>query len=192
MIPLSILILIGSSLSPAAKAAGPSVKPLGAYPLAPPGLTGSGDEAPKVLLWCDGAKLVGVFVPEPAREKAGAPAARRPAPTAFLLHDGRCEADGSRISFGFLLPMKSWVFESAARAPLEEHTAWLLDRFEGSLEAGHLRGTLVQVDVGHPGLAFRETKVDAEALADEQTAFTDPGEWLGRLGRLFSLATGAP
>jgi hypothetical protein len=58
---------------------------------------------------------LGVMVPgDFAAPVEVVPQQARPHRTAFLLRDGRCEADG-RVSFGFLVPMKAWVFESAAR-----------------------------------------------------------------------------
>jgi hypothetical protein len=192
MIPLLVLVLTGTGLGSAAQAAEPAVKPLGAYPFILPGLPASPNARPKVLLWCHGAKLVGVVVPGEGRPRPGPEAQPPPAPTALLLRDGRCAPDGSGVSFGFLLPVQAWVFESATRKPPAERTAWLLHRFEGSVQAGLLKGVLVQVDVNHPGYAFRESRLEVETLPEAQASFTDEGGWLGSVERAYSLAPSNP
>jgi hypothetical protein len=192
MIPLLVLVLIGSSLGSVAQAAEPSVTPRGAYPFLLPGLPATPDAQPKVLLWCQGVKLVGVVVPGEGRDKSGIATQNRPAPTACVLRDGRCKPDGSGVSFGFLLPLKAWVFESPARTPPEERTAWLLHRFEGSLQAGQLKGVLVQVDVNHPGYSFRESRIEADTLPEVQASFADENGWLGSVARSYSLAQSEP
>ena len=187
-----VLVLVGSGLGSAAQAAEPNVRPLGAYPFLLPGLTASPDAQPKLLLWCHGVKLVGVVVPPEGQGRSAAAAQHRPAPAAFLLRDGRCAPDGSRVSFGFLVPLQAWVFEALERALPEERTAWLLYRFEGSVTAGLLQGMLVQVDVGHPGYAFRESRIEAGALAESQASFADENGWLASVARTFSLAQSQP
>jgi hypothetical protein len=191
MMSLLMLVLIGSSLGSVVQAADPSVKPVGAYRFLLPGLAASPDAKPKVLLWCHGIKLVGLVVPDEGRDKGGIAPQNRPAPTAFLLRDGRCEPDGSSVSFGFLVPLKAWVFDSPGRTP-EERTAWLLHRFEGSVQAGQLKGVLVQVDVNHPGYSFQRHRIEVEVLPEGQASFTDENGWHGSVARTFSLAQSEP
>ena len=192
MVSLLVLVLTGTGLGSAAQAAELSVRPLGAYPFLLPGLPSTLDAKPKALLWCHGVKLVGVVVPGEGRDGSGIAAQNRPAPTALVLRDGRCEPDGGGVSFGFLLPLKAWVFESPARTPPEERTAWLLHRFAGSLQAGVLKGVLVQVDVNHPGYSFRESRIEVDALPEAQASFTDENGWLGSVARTYSLAQSEP
>jgi hypothetical protein len=191
-VSLLVLVLIGSGLGSLAQAAEPGVTPFGVYPLLLPGLPTSPDAKPKVLLWCHGVKLVGVVVADEGRDKSAVAAQDRRAPTAFLLRDGRCEPNGSGVSFGFLLPLKAWVFGSPARTPPEERTAWLLHRFEGSVEAGLLKGVLVQVDVNHPGYSFRESRTEVGSLPEAQASFADESGWLGSVARTYSLAQREP
>lgn len=187
-----MLVLIGSSLGSVAQAAAPSVKPFGAYPFSLPGSAAIPGAKPKVLLWCHGVKLVGVMVPAEARDRSGSATQNRPAPTAFLLRDGRCEPDGSSVSFGFLVPLQAWVFEAPARTPPAERTAWLLHRFQGSVTAGLLKGVLVQVDVNHPGYSFRESRIEVDTLPEGQASFNDEKGWLDSVARTFSLAQSEP
>jgi hypothetical protein len=191
MMPLLMLMLVGYCLGPVVQAAEPSVKPVGAYPFLLPGLAGSPDVRPKVLLWCHGVKLVGVVAPESGHEDGSVGPQNRPSRTAFLVRDGRCEPDGSSLSFGFLVPLKAWIFESAGRG-LEPRTTWLLNRFQGSVQGGQLKGVLVQVDVNHPGYSFHEHKIEAGALAESQASFADESGWHASMARAFSLAQSEP
>ena len=124
MIPLAAVVLMGVSLVPGDQAATPGVKALGVYPLSLPGLQAVPAGRPRVLLWCSGVKLLGVMVPDESSQKAGTVAESRSLPSAILLRDGRCEADGGGVSFGFLVPVKAWIFDTAVRTPPEEHTTW--------------------------------------------------------------------
>jgi hypothetical protein len=192
MIPLAVVVLMGASLVPADQAAPPGVKAVGTYPLLLPGLQAVPAGRPKVLLWCSGVKLLGVMVPGELRQKASTGAQSRSLPSAILLRDGRCEVDGSGVSFGFLVPMKAWIFDTAVRTPPEERTTWLLHRFQGTVSERLLKGVLVQADVSHPGFAFRETKVEAGALAEDQGSFADENGWLEDVARTFSLVPAEP
>ncbi len=190
---LLMLVLISGWLGSAMQTAVPNVKPAGTYPFLLPGLPGSSEAEPKVMLWCDGITLVGVLVPEeePQSEDTASQSGSVPAPTALLLRDGRCEPEGGRVSFGFLVPLKAWVYESPERA-LDERTAWLLHRFEGSVQAGRLKGVLAQVDVNHPGYAFREYEIEVESLQEEQASFRDKTAWRGSMERRFRIARSGP
>jgi hypothetical protein len=111
-------------------------------------------------------------------------------PGAVLLRDGRCEADGTTVSFGFLLSRKAWVYEASGREP-EERTLWLVHRFEGSLATDQLKGDLVQVDVNHPGFPFQKSKVDGASLGG-QSSFPDLASWRSSVSQSYCLATGEP
>ena len=190
--PVLVIALVAVAIGAVVQAAEPGVKPLGAYPFLLPGLTGSRDSQPRVLLWCHGVKLMGAVVPEKGRDDApGVTHQNRPALTALLLRDGRCEAGGGAVSFGFLVPLKAWVYESTRRG-LDERNTWLLYRFQGSVQDGQLAGVLLRVDVSHPGLSFHEHKVAAEALPESQTSFADENEWHASMARTFSLAQSEP
>jgi hypothetical protein len=187
---LLLVALVGcGSLSEGAEQA---VKPLGAFPFALPGSTPSPGGQPRAMLWCRGSSLVGVLVPDTNAIDCTAGGQKRSAPRAILVRDGRCDAEGGALSFGFLVPRKAWVFESTSRRTPQERTVWLLLRLEGSVKAGQLAGTLVQVDVSHPGLPFQRTKVEANALPDEQASFADETAWRGGIEQAFCLATGEP
>jgi len=192
MIPLAVLVFMGSSLVPADQAPTHGVKAVGIYPLFLPGLQAVPAGRPRVLLWCSGAKLLGVMVPDESRQTGGSGAQSRALPSGILLRDGRCEADGSGLSFGFLVPMKAWIFDNAVRTPPVERTTWLLHRFQGTLTDRLLKGALVQADVGHPGFAFRETKVEVGALPEDQASFPDENGWLEGVARTFSLVRAEP
>jgi hypothetical protein len=192
MIPLAVLVLMGTSLVPADQAATPGVRAIGVYPLMLPGLQAVPAGRPRVLLWCSGAKLLGVMVPDESRPKAGSGASSRPSTSAILLRDGRCEADGAGVSFGFLLPMKAWIFDTGARTAPVERTTWLLHRFQGSVSDRLLKGGLVQADVSHPGFAFREAKVEVGALDEDQAPYANENGWLEDVARAFSLVTAEP
>jgi hypothetical protein len=191
MIPLAAVVLMGASLVPADQAATPAVTALGVYPLSLPGLQALPAGRPRILLWCSGVKLLGVMVPDES-SRSGTVAESRSLPSAILLRDGRCEADGGGISFGFLVPVKAWIFDTAVRTPPEEHTTWLLHRFQGTVSDHQLRGALVQADVSHPGFAFREAKVEVGALVEEQASFPDENTWLKNVARTFTLARAEP
>jgi len=188
-----MLVLIGltgcfDSVSAAAES---SVKPAGVYPFSLPGEPANPEAKSKALLWCRGANLVGVVVPDEKSSDCGTPSQKRMAPRALLLRDGRCEADGSSVSFGFLESHKAWVFESSGRTP-EGRTLWLLHRFEGSLKGGQLKGSLVQVDVNHPGYSFQRKKVEVDALPGEQESFADESAWRASIAQTYCLAQGEP
>jgi len=191
MIPLAVLILMGASAVPPEQAAMPGVKAVGIYPLFLPGLHAVPAGRPRVLLWCSGVKLLGVMVPDEPRQKTGTGAQSRSLPSAILLRDGRCEADGS-VSFGFLVPVKAWIFDGAVRTPPEERTTWLLHRFQGTVSDRLLKGALVQADVSHPGFAFREAKVEVGTLVEDQASFADENGWLEDVARTFSLVHAEP
>ncbi len=192
MIHLAVLLLLGSGLVAAEDAAGPGVKALGVYPLLLPGLQAVPAGRPRVYLWCHGVKLLGVMVPDEPQQKAAASAQPRSLPSAVLLRDGRCETDGDALSFGFLVPMRAWIFDTAMRTAPEERTTWLLHRFQGTLSNRQLKGTLVQVDVSHPGFAFPEAKVEVEALGEDQASFADEKGWLENVARTVSVVRGEP
>ena len=192
MIPLAGLVLMGASLVPAGQAAAPGVRAVGVYPLLLPGLQAVPAGRPRVLLWCSGAKLLGIMVTDESRQKVGTGAQSRSLPSAILLRDGRCEADGSGVSFGFLVPMKAWIFDDAVRTPPVERTTWLLHRFQGTVSERLLKGALVQADVSHPGFAFRETKVEVGALTEDQPSFADENGWLDDVTRTFSIVRAEP
>jgi hypothetical protein len=143
------------------------------------------------LLWCQGSKLVGVVVPDEKLNDCGSGSQKRSAARALLVRDGRCEGDGTSVSFGFLVSRKAWVFLEAGRAP-EERTVWLLNRFEGSLKAGQLKGAMVQVDVNHPGFPFQRKSVEAEALQMEQASFSDEAAWRGSMSQTYCLSASEP
>ncbi len=69
---------------------------------------------------------------------------------------------------------------------------WLLNRFEGLLKAGQLKGALVQVDVNHPGYAFQRKVVEADALQGEQASFNDEASWRGSMSQTYCLSTSEP
>jgi hypothetical protein len=188
---LAVLVLLGSSLAAGEPAVGPGVKAMGVYPLVLPGLQAIPAGRPKVQLWCQGTRLLGVMVPDESSSKGATPAQGRVLPSAVLLRDGRCGSEGD-ASFGFLLPMRAWIFDGGARTAPEERTTWLLHRFQGLASERQLKGVLVQVDVNHPGFAFPEQKVEAESLGDEQASFPDEKSWLEAIGRTFSLVRGEP
>jgi hypothetical protein len=190
MTRLAVLVLTGASVLAADQAAQPGVKAIGVYPLFLPGLQAGPAGKPRVLLWCSGAKLLGVMVPGELGQKAAGQG--RSLPSGILLRDGRCEADGSGISFGFLVPMKSWIFDSTVRTGPQERTTWLLHRFQGTAGDRLLKGVLVQADVSHPGLAFRETRVEVGALAEDQASFADETGWHEDVVRTFSLMHAEP
>lgn len=192
MIRLALLVLVGASLVSADQAATPGVNAVGIYPLFLPGVQADPAERPRVLLWCSGLKLLGVMVPGESRQKASTAAQSRSLPSAILLRDGRCEADGSGISFGFLVPLKAWIFDTAVRTPPEERTTWLLHRFHGTVSDRLLKGVLVQADVNHPGFAFREANVEVGALAEDQASFADENGWREDVARTFSLVHAEP
>ena len=189
MVPLVVLVLMSANLVVADQGAPPGVKAVGIYPLSLPGLQAVPAGRAKVLLWCSGVKLLGVMVPEEWRQKAGTGTQSR---SAILLRDGRCEADGSSVSFGFLVPMRAWIFDTAARTPPEERTTWLLHRFQGTVSERQLKGALVQADVNHPGFAFRDAKVEVGALGEEQASFPDENGWLQDVARTFSVVHAEP
>jgi hypothetical protein len=190
------LLLVGmvSCLFSVSEAAEQSVKPLGVFPFVLPGLAASRDAQPKAFLWCQGATLLGVVVPETKNVDCNVAGQKRAAPRALLLRDGRCETGGTAVSFGLLVSRKAWVFDSAARTPTpQERTAWLLLRFEGSVKTGELTGAVVQVDVSHPGLPFQRTSVEAAALASEsQASFADETTWRNGIAQTSCLAAGEP
>jgi hypothetical protein len=190
------LLLVGmlSCLASVSGAAEQSLKPLGVFPFAIPGSAASRDAQPRAFLWCQGATLVGVVVPDTKSVDCTVAGQKRAAPRALLLRDGRCEALGTAVSFGLLMSRKAWVFESAGRKPTpRERTVWLLLRFEGSVNTGQLTGALVQVDVNHPGLPFQRTSVEAEALAGEpQASFSDETAWRSGIAQTLCLAEDEP
>jgi hypothetical protein len=190
------LLLVGmvGCLGSVSGAAEQSVKPLGVFPFALPGSAASRDAQPKAFLWCQGATLVGVVVPEAKSVDCTVSGHKRAAPRALLVRDGRCEAGGTAVSFGFLVSRKAWVFDSAERKPVpQERTAWLVLRFEGAVKSGQLTGALVHVDVNHPGLPFQKTSVEAEALASEsQASFADETTWRSGIEQTLCVATGEP
>jgi hypothetical protein len=192
MIHLAVLLLMGSSIVPAEQAVAPGVRAMGVFPLLLPGLQAVPAGRPKVRLWCQGSKLLGLMVPDESQQKAVAPAQGRSSVSALVLRDGRCESEGGGVSFGFLLPMKAWIFDTAVRVPPEERTTWLLHRFQGTVNDGQLKGVLVQVDVNHPGFAFREAKVEAEAMGEEQASYADEKGWLEDVARVFSVVRSEP
>ena len=192
MIHLAVLVLATSSFVPAEPAAGTGVKAIGVYPLLLPGLQALPAGRPKVSLWCHGVKLLGVMVPDEPQQKAVATTQARSLPSAVLLRNGRCETDGGGVSFGFLVPIKAWIFDTAVRTAPEERTTWLLHRFQGTAIDRQLKGVLVQVDVSHPGFAFPEAKVEVEALAEDQASFADEKGWLEDVARTLSIVRGEP
>jgi len=192
MIHLAVLLLMSSGFVPAEQATGPGVKAIGVYPLLLPGLQAIPAGRPKVYLWCHGVKLLGVMVPDETQQKAVTTAQGRSLPSAVLLRNGRCESGGGGVSFGFLVPMKAWIFDTAVRTAPEERTTWLLHRFQGTVSDRQLKGVLLQVDVSHPGFAFPETKVEAEALGEEQASFADEKGWLEDVARTLSIVRSEP
>jgi len=192
MIQMAVLLLVGSSLAPAEQPTVAGVRAMGVFPLQLPGLQAIPAGRPKVHLWCRGTKLLGVMVPDESQPRAVASAQGRSLPSAVLLRDGRCEAEGGGVSFGFLVPMRAWIFDTAVRTAPEERITWLLHRFQGAVSDHQLKGVLVQVDISHPGLAFREEKVEAEALTEEQTSFGDEKVWLEDVARTVSLVRTEP
>ena len=192
MIHLAVLVLMGSGFVAAEQAAEPGVKPIGVYPLLLPGLQSIPAGRPRVFLWCHGVKLLGVMVPDERQQKAVTTAQGRSLPSAILLRDGRCETDGGGVSFGFLVPMRTWLFDTAGRTAPEERTTWLLHRFQGTLSDRRLKGVLVQVDVNHPGFAFPEAKVEVDALGEDQASFADEKRWLEEVAQTLSVVRSEP
>jgi hypothetical protein len=134
---------------------------------------------------------MGVVVPDDKLNACGSGAQKRSAARALLVRDGRWEADGSLLSFGFLVSRKAWVFVETGRAP-EGRTVWLLNRFEGSLKGGQLKGAIVQVDVNHPGYPFQKKSVESENLQTEQASFSDEADWRAGMSRTYCLSAGEP
>jgi hypothetical protein len=180
-----------SGLTSLLTAAEPGISPVGVFPFLVPGLSAGPSAKPEALLWCQGSKLLGVVVPDDKLKDCGSGSQKRSAPRALLVRDGRCDAEGSAVSFGFLVSRKAWVFVEGGRSP-EERTVWLLNRFEGVLKARQLRGALVQVDVNHPGYAFQRKVVEAEALHEEQASFSDETAWRGTMLQTYCLSTSEP
>ena len=185
-----LLVGVVSSLGSLSEAADQAVKPLGVFPFALPGPAASRD-APKAHLGCLGAGLVGVLVPEAKAVDCSASGQKRTAPRALLLRDGRCEGEGSAVSFGLLVSRKAWVFDSSVPKP-QERTVWQLLHFEGSVKGGQLTGSLVQVDVNHPGMPFQKASVEAGASGEEQASFADEPTWRSGIQQSFCLATSEP
>jgi hypothetical protein len=192
MIHLAVLVLVGSNLVPAEQATGSGVKAVGVYPLLVPGLQAVPAGRPKLRLWCNGQRLLGVMAPEESQQKAVTASQERSLPSAVLLRDGRCDADSGSVSFGFLLPVRAWIFDTAARTAPEVRTTWLLHRFQGTVSDRRLKGVLVQVDVSHPGLPFLEAKVEAGALGEDQTSFADEKGWLEDVARTSNVVRSEP
>jgi len=186
-----VFLGIACCLGSIAAAAELTVKPVGVYPFQTPELLAKPDGQPKAMLWCQGTNLIGVVVPEDKRTDCGAGSQKRSAPSAILLRDGRCESEGGTVSFGFLVSRRAWVFEPSRRAPTDR-TVWLLFRFEGSVNAGQLKGRLVQADLSHPGYPFEQRSLAAQALSDEQASFTGEAAWRSRMAETFCLAAGEP
>lgn len=187
------LLLVGvvSCLASVSETADQSVKPLGVFPFALPGTTAGRDVQSKALLWCQGANLVGVLVPDTKGIDCSAAGQKRTAPRALLLRDGRCDALGV-VSFGLLVSRKAWVFDPTIKTP-QERTVWQVLRFDGSVKGSQLTGGLVQVDVNHPGLPFQKANVEAEALhGDEQASFADEAAWRSGVTQTYCLAAGEP
>jgi len=182
-------IFIVWGVVPASWSAAGDVKPIGAFPFALAGLSVDVGATPRVLLWCQGPTLLGVVLPDDGKAECGT-SPKRVLPRAFLLRDGRCEADGSGVSFGFVVPRRAWLFDSGGRAP-QARVALLLHRFEGSVREGRLAGSLVQVDVSHPGYAFRKKSVEAGLLPSEQSSFADEAAWRTGMAQTFCVAPGA-
>jgi len=187
------LVLIGtcSGLASLAAATEPGVKPAGAFSLSVPGLSSGPTAKTTALLWCQGPNLVGVIVPDDKPADCVNGSQKRSAPRALLVRDGRCEADGSSVSFGFLLSRKAWAFVEGAKAP-QERTVWLLNRFEGALKAGQLKGAMVQVDVNHPGYPFQKKTVEADAQQTEQASFNDEPAWRASMWQTYCLSASEP
>jgi len=181
-------ICIACCAMPVSWSAAADVKPIGAFPFALSGLSVDVGSEPRVLLWCQGPTLLGVVVPDDGKVECGA-SQKRVLPRAFLLRDGRCEADGSGVSFGFVVTRQAWLFGSDRHAP-KARVALLLHRFEGSLKEGRLTGSLVQVDVSHPGDAFRKKGVDGALLPSAQPSFADEAAWRTGVAQMFCVATG--
>jgi hypothetical protein len=186
-------VLIGacSGLASLLSAADTGVKPAGVFPLTVPGLTSAPNAKSTALLWCQGSNLVGVVVPEDKPADCGTGSQKRSAVRALLVKDGRCEAEGTTVSFGFLMSRKAWAFVEGAKAP-QEKTVWLLNRFEGSLKAGQLKGAMVQVDVNHPGYAFQRKTVEADAVQTEQASFNDEPAWRASMWQAYCLSATEP
>lgn len=174
-----------------AAAAEPGLTPVGSYSFLLPGFQTGPDARPKAALWCHGADLLGVVVLDGKTADCGTASQKKSAPRAFLLRDGRCSSDGHAVSFGFLVARQAWVFESPGRMP-PQRTAWLLQRFEGSLAGGRLTGVLVQVDVDHPGHAFQTYKVEGDAVSGEQASFADEAAWRSGMAQTLCLAAVGP
>ena len=193
MIPWRTLALasLACCFGSAVRAAEPTVKPAGVYAFSLPGLSQRPEAKAKALLWCQGANLVGVVVPEAKSAECGTTSPRRSVPSALLLRDGRCDADGGTVSFGLLAARKAWVYEPSGRVPVE-HTVWLLHRFEGSVKTGQLTGVLVYVDVNHPGFPFEKRSIAAPALPEDQASFADETAWRSGITQAFCLEAGEP
>ena len=80
----------------------------------------------------------------------------------------------------------------ASGRPRQARTVWLLHRFEGSVHDGRLKGTMVQVDVAHPGHSFQNSPVEVEGSSSDQASFPGEEEWHGNVAQTFCLATDAP
>jgi hypothetical protein len=190
MIHLAVLVLMSSSIVPAEQAAGPGVKAIGVYPLLLPGLQAVPAGRPRVHLWCHGVKLLGVMVPDESQQKAATSGQGRLLAPALLLRNGRCETDGGGVSFGFLVPMKAWIFDPRCALVQAHHVA--AAPFQGTVSDRQLKGVLVQVDVSHPGFAFPEAKVEVEALGEDQGSFADEKSWLEDVAQTFSVVRSEP
>ena len=187
------LALVGLTccLGSVSSASDPTVKPAGVYAFSLTGLSASPESKAKALLWCQGSSLVGVVVPDGQSKNCGAGSHRRSVPSALLLRDGRCESDGSTVSFGLLAARKAWVYAPSGRVPVERRV-WLLHRFEGSLKGGQLKGVFVHVDINHPGYPFEKKSIEAEALSEEQGSFADETAWRSGITQAFCLEAGDP
>jgi hypothetical protein len=186
-----LFVGIAGCLASLSDAADQGIKPLGVFPFALAGPAANRDAAPRAFLWCQGASLVGFVVPDAKSAECSAAGQKHSAPRALVLRDGRCEAGGTAVSFGLLVSRKAWVFDPAVKTP-QERTTWQVLRFEGAVRGTQLTGSLVQVDVSHPGLPFQKTSVEAEALAQEQASFADEAAWRSGAVQTYCLATGEP
>src|SRR5262245_16043292 len=175
------------AVAPSARGASGEVRSVGTYSFPLSGLSIDVGVRPRVLLWCQGISLLGVVLPDDANVECGSASQKRQLPRAFGLRDGRCEADGRTISFGFLVSRKAWLYGTTGKGP-EERSALLLHRFEGSMQEGRLKGALVQVDVSHPGYAFQKKIVESEQLTSEQLSFPDEAAWQAGIAQSYCVS----
>jgi hypothetical protein len=167
------------------------VTPKGSFRFPMQGLAVDVGANARVQLWCQGLTLLGVFVPDDGTAECKTSSQKRQLPRGLVLRDGRCESDGKTLSFGFLVARKAWLYDAGRRVPAER-VAFLLHRFEGAIADSRLTGSIVQVDVSHPGYAFPKKSVEVDQLPGDLGSFPDEAAWRSTLSQSLCLTTTEP